>query len=623
MNEKRGISAVVAVVLIILITVAAVVIIWAAIIPLINQNLSSLDFDGRIIVLTSNGYTSYDSLNDKLSVQLKNENSENIVKARIIIYSDTGETFNDIVDAPYPNQVRTYVYENISDVILGTPISVGVAPLLYNKNNLKEGPETSKVSFGKGTIEEEGEVFGSEAYNVEPVGSRGKGSSGGPSGRGRDNTDGESNSGGTGDGTGTGDSGSGDGTGSQEICLVDSDCGESYYSEVRSCVVGKIYRDLVTPICVTSDEPNSCGETRNSVLTETCQSGSICFNGACVSQVSDGMCSINSDCGLAFNNTDYSCVAGDVYITQSSPVCSGSSPNKLCEITNNSVIYQDCKGLGCVDGVCLLSELDACTLDSHCGQQYNSSNFCVAGNVYRNVNTPSCLGNPRSCDVLVDSVLVETCNFGCNSGTCIIPEENQDDYLVAYWKFDEGSGISASDFSGNGHNCFVSSESLWVSPGANYDSDYSLLFGSSSGFVRTFSYSPLLDISNEITIEAWVNPIDNSGLRTIVNNWDGSSYYLGINEGRVRFNIGTAESYVAESNSLVPIDVWTKIRATYDGSQLRIYINDVLDKSVSYSGFIGTSQNPVKIGSLAGTSENYIFSGKIDEVKIWNKSFAP
>ena len=41
MNNKKGISAIVATVLIILITVAAVTIIWAAIIPMINDNIST------------------------------------------------------------------------------------------------------------------------------------------------------------------------------------------------------------------------------------------------------------------------------------------------------------------------------------------------------------------------------------------------------------------------------------------------------------------------------------------------------------------------------------------------------------------------------------------------------
>jgi flagellin-like protein len=64
MNNKKGISAIVATVLIILITVAAVTIIWAAIIPMINNQLESgtvcLDAVSAV-QLKDEGYTCYNT----------------------------------------------------------------------------------------------------------------------------------------------------------------------------------------------------------------------------------------------------------------------------------------------------------------------------------------------------------------------------------------------------------------------------------------------------------------------------------------------------------------------------------------------------------------------------------
>ncbi len=60
-NNKKAISAVIATVLIILITVAAITIIWAAIIPLINKQLSSgtncLDAVAQVQIVSDEGYT--------------------------------------------------------------------------------------------------------------------------------------------------------------------------------------------------------------------------------------------------------------------------------------------------------------------------------------------------------------------------------------------------------------------------------------------------------------------------------------------------------------------------------------------------------------------------------------
>ena len=59
--NKKAISAVVATVLIILITVAAVTIIWAAIIPMINTQISGgtkcLDAVSQLQLVTDQGYT--------------------------------------------------------------------------------------------------------------------------------------------------------------------------------------------------------------------------------------------------------------------------------------------------------------------------------------------------------------------------------------------------------------------------------------------------------------------------------------------------------------------------------------------------------------------------------------
>jgi|SaaInlV_200m_DNA_2_1039689.scaffolds.fasta_scaffold31677_2 flagellin-like protein len=63
MNNKKGISAIVATVLIILITVAAVTIIWAAIIPMISNELGGATecFDASAALTVSSDYSCYNA----------------------------------------------------------------------------------------------------------------------------------------------------------------------------------------------------------------------------------------------------------------------------------------------------------------------------------------------------------------------------------------------------------------------------------------------------------------------------------------------------------------------------------------------------------------------------------
>lgn len=77
MNNKNGVSAVVATVLIIMITVAAVGIIWAAIIPMIRTSIdrgtACFDAQSDISVVTDQGYTCLNTTTspDNLSIQVK------------------------------------------------------------------------------------------------------------------------------------------------------------------------------------------------------------------------------------------------------------------------------------------------------------------------------------------------------------------------------------------------------------------------------------------------------------------------------------------------------------------------------------------------------------------------
>ena len=90
--KKRGISAVVATVLIILITVAAVTIIWAAIIPMINDQLDFSALEGRVSVVTSKGYTFYDASEEVVSVQVKREVDDGVMNRVRIVFDVDGNS---------------------------------------------------------------------------------------------------------------------------------------------------------------------------------------------------------------------------------------------------------------------------------------------------------------------------------------------------------------------------------------------------------------------------------------------------------------------------------------------------------------------------------------------------
>jgi hypothetical protein len=64
------------------------------------------------------------------------------------------------------------------------------------------------------------------------------------------------------------------------------------------------------------------------------------------------------------------------------------------------------------------------------------------------------------------------------------------------------------------------------------------------------------------------------------------------------------------------VNGWTHVAASYDGTTLRLYRNDVLVSSKALNGGLMNTSNPLKIGGNSVWSE--WFKGQIDEVRIWN-----
>ena len=90
--------------------------------------------------------------------------------------------------------------------------------------------------------------------------------------------------------------------------------------------------------------------------------------------------------------------------------------------------------------------------------------------------------------------------------------------LVAAYAFDEGSGTTVTDASGNGNNGTISN-ATWVTTGKYGDA---LKFNGSSALV-TIPDAASLHLSTGMTLEAWVNPSTvNANWRDVVpwpKNW--------------------------------------------------------------------------------------------------------
>ncbi len=186
--------------------------------------------------------------------------------------------------------------------------------------------------------------------------------------------------------------------------------------------------------------------------------------------------------------------------------------------------------------------------------------------------------------------------------------------------------LTTSD-SGNDKHRFddivVSGEAIDNGPGSGNALD----FDGSNDYVDIGDVA--IDGLSAITVEAWVNP---TSIRT-----NGSPSGHNANEGAIIHKSGSSDDnlgltltsagltfYIDNGSdnkvtgSVLSTGTWTHVAATYDGSDLIVYINGVLDATISSSGSgnIINNTNNLRIGG--GHIVSHEFNGKIDEVRAWS-----
>lgn len=155
---------------------------------------------------------------------------------------------------------------------------------------------------------------------------------------------------------------------------------------------------------------------------------------------------------------------------------------------------------------------------------------------------------------------------------------------------------------------------------AQYSDNYVGNFNGINSYAAVQNYSSLNPLSG-ITLEAWVNPLAllSTTMAVIGKNYQ-TSYFLGIQtSGRVVFYPKGGSSFRSKVTSVIPINKWTHIAATYNGTSSIIYINGILDTSTSgFSGAIGVNSDSLFIGAdRIGSPTSLFFYGKLDNVRIW------
>ena len=152
------------------------------------------------------------------------------------------------------------------------------------------------------------------------------------------------------------------------------------------------------------------------------------------------------------------------------------------------------------------------------------------------------------------------------------------------------------------------------------------LTGDAIAFNGTNSYvlvpdSAAFKLTTRVTMEAWVYTGEQKTAKIIEKgDWDGQGMgqdkWQGwqadiVTAGGQKFSVDWGQGRPA-------LNTWYHVAYTYDGSNLRLYVNGTEVKSVAASGSLKVNTRPVSIGA-DGSSQKF-FNGTIDQARIYNSA---
>ena len=214
--------------------------------------------------------------------------------------------------------------------------------------------------------------------------------------------------------------------------------------------------------------------------------------------------------------------------------------------------------------------------------------------------TETCDGPDNDCDGTTDEVGSPPTLFSSTD-------------VVGYWSFDEASGSNFRDNAGVNNSGVVARDARLGRAG-RYGKGLELDGNQDYGEVAADNTELDFDSRSAITIAGWFNPRQHAARSFTVYRND--SYYLTMLNGRPAFyGYGLSNPGYHTATTALALNTWSHVAATYDGTNVRIYINGNQVHQAATSGSFRADTTPLIFGHKT-TSLDDAFNGFIDEVVI-------
>jgi uncharacterized protein len=196
--------------------------------------------------------------------------------------------------------------------------------------------------------------------------------------------------------------------------------------------------------------------------------------------------------------------------------------------------------------------------------------------------------------------------------------------FVAWYKFDETSGTSASDSSGDGKTATLAGTTGWVTG----RSGGAVHLDGSSGYVKL--PNGILSAVNDFTVAAWVKLDSVPAWSRIFDFGTGTGSYMFLTpnsgSGAARFAIttgGWSTEQQINATAALPSGAWTHVAVTLSGNTGTLYVNGAVAGTNT-----GITLRPSSLGTTTNTwlgrsqySDPYL-PGALDNVRLYSRALS-
>ncbi len=260
-----------------------------------------------------------------------------------------------------------------------------------------------------------------------------------------------------------------------------------------------------------------------------------------------------------------------------------------------------------------------------------SSGVTFNNTIANNARTAVAASGAGSWAGVHNSILAGNASGLCTAGGAIFNDynllyDNAENYSAAstsdglqgYWRFDEGGGSTATDWSGNGYNASLPGGAVYTSDAAPLSFDNPFAIDLSNAGAAQAGNTTLINNAQMLTLALWAkaDSVPATGYARFIT-LDGEKAVLRFDGGRFDFYM-KINGTIQHIHAGVPaVGEWYHVAGTYDGTTMRLYVDGVEIGSRTVSGTVGAGLD-VQINS-----NNERFDGLLDDVRVYDRALSP